>query len=145
MEDSRTADSCSALTLAIASTCFRTAHKWICQPANNGDTQLSARRDLWRPAVWEIPARIGHLRFHYNVAKRMLIHVAGFNLGLLIRKRFGVGTPRGPQGRLAAVIAACALLADVISALLTVTGRPPHPEERADINSGWLTPDLVTA
>jgi transposase len=26
-----------------------------------------------------------HLRFHYNIAKRMLIHVAGFNLGLLMR------------------------------------------------------------
>ena len=42
-----------------------------------------------------------HLRFHYNIAKRVLIHVAGFNLGLLMRKRFGVGTPRGLQGRLA--------------------------------------------
>jgi hypothetical protein len=45
-----------------------------------------------------------HLRFRYNIAKRMLIHVAGFNLGLLMRKRFGVGTPRGLRGRLAAVI-----------------------------------------
>jgi hypothetical protein len=86
-----------------------------------------------------------HLRFHYNIAKRMLIHVAGFNLGLLMRKRFGVGTPRGLQGRLAAVIAACAALVDVISDLLTVPGRPAHPEERVDINSGWLTPALVAA
>jgi len=86
-----------------------------------------------------------HLRFHYNIAKRMLIHVAGFNLGLLMRKRFGVGTPRGLQGRLAAVITACAALVDVISDLLTVPGRPAHSEERADINSGWLTPALVAA
>jgi hypothetical protein len=47
-----------------------------------------------------------HLRFHHNIAKRMLIHVADFNLGLLMRKRFGVGTPFGLQGRLAAVIPA---------------------------------------
>jgi transposase len=85
-----------------------------------------------------------HLRFHYNIAKRMLIHVAGFNLGLM-RERFGVGTPRGLQGRLAAVITACAVLVDIISDLLTVPGRPLHPEQRADINSGWLTPDLVAA
>ena len=32
----------------------------------------------------------------------MVIHVAAFNLGLLMRKRFGVGTPRGLQGRPAA-------------------------------------------
>ncbi len=58
-----------------------------------------------------------HLRFHYNIAKRMLIHVAGFNLGLLMRKRFGVGTPRGLQGRLAglaALMAALALLLEVV-------------------------------
>jgi hypothetical protein len=29
--------------------------------------------------------RCAHLRFHYNIAKRMLIYVAGFNLGLLMR------------------------------------------------------------
>ena len=51
-----------------------------------------------------------HLRFHYNIAKRMLIHVAGFNLGLLMRKHFGVGTPRGLQGRLAAALAALVAL-----------------------------------
>jgi hypothetical protein len=37
-----------------------------------------------------------------------------------MRKRFGVGTPRGLQGRLAALIVACAALVDVISDLLTV-------------------------
>jgi hypothetical protein len=75
----------------------------------------------------------------------MLIHVAGFNLGLLMRKRFGVGTPRGLQGRLAAAIAACVVLVDVISSLLTVPGRAPHPEPRADATSSWLTPELVAA
>jgi transposase len=55
-----------------------------------------------------------HLRFHYNIAKRMLIHVAGFNLGLLMRKRFDISRPRGPLGRVVAAIAAFVALVDLI-------------------------------
>jgi transposase len=51
-----------------------------------------------------------HLRGHQNILKRVLIHAGGFNLGLLIRSILGVGTPRGLQGRLAAVLAAVAAL-----------------------------------
>ena len=39
-----------------------------------------------------------HLREHPNILKRLLIHVAGFNLGLVMRSLFGVGTARGLQG-----------------------------------------------
>jgi transposase len=46
-----------------------------------------------------------HLRGHANILKRLLIHAGGFNLGLVMRQVFGVGTPRGLQGRLAAAIA----------------------------------------
>jgi transposase len=46
-----------------------------------------------------------HLRGHPNILKRVLIHVAGFNLGLILRRSLGVGTPRGLQGRLAACLA----------------------------------------
>src|SRR5215212_5782488 len=35
-----------------------------------------------------------HLRKHNNILKRLLIHVAGANLGLLLRSRYGKGTPR---------------------------------------------------
>jgi transposase len=45
-----------------------------------------------------------HLRGHANILKRLLVHVGGFNLGLLMRTLMGVGTPRGLQGRLAAVL-----------------------------------------
>jgi len=45
-----------------------------------------------------------HLRGHPNILKRLLIHAGGFNLGLLMRQVIGLGTPRGLQGRLAAVI-----------------------------------------
>ena len=39
-----------------------------------------------------------HLRGHANIRKRLLIHHAGFNLGLLMRQRFGFGKPRALQG-----------------------------------------------
>ncbi|MEL7640343.1 MAG: hypothetical protein AAGU21_11930 [Solidesulfovibrio sp.] len=39
------------------------------------------------------------LRGDENVEKRYLIHVTGFNLGLLMRARFGVGTPREAAAR----------------------------------------------
>jgi transposase len=45
-----------------------------------------------------------HLRGHTNIRKRLLIHTAGFNLGLLMRRLIGVGTPRGLQGRLIAIV-----------------------------------------
>ena len=36
-----------------------------------------------------------HLRESENIEKRYIIHVAGFNLGLLMRSMFGFGTPKG--------------------------------------------------
>ena len=35
-----------------------------------------------------------HLRMHGNILKRLLVHVAGFNLGILMRSLIGTGTPR---------------------------------------------------
>jgi transposase len=39
-----------------------------------------------------------HLQTHARILKRLLVHVAGCNLGLLMRTLFGLGTPRGLQG-----------------------------------------------
>jgi transposase len=39
-----------------------------------------------------------HLRGHDNILKRLLIHLCGFNLALVMRKHTGKGTPRGWQG-----------------------------------------------
>ncbi len=39
-----------------------------------------------------------YLRGRENVSKRVLIHVGGFNLSLVMRKLHGKGTPRGFQG-----------------------------------------------
>lgn len=40
-----------------------------------------------------------HLRGRENILKRLFIHVSGLNLGLVVRSLWGVGTPRGLQGR----------------------------------------------
>jgi transposase len=39
-----------------------------------------------------------HLRGHPNILKRLLLHASAFNLGILMRKVFGVGAPRRLQG-----------------------------------------------
>ena len=47
-----------------------------------------------------------HLRGHANVLKRLLVPVCGLNLGLLMRRPTGVGTPRSLQRRAWALIGA---------------------------------------
>jgi len=47
-----------------------------------------------------------HLRGHPNILKRLLIHVGGFNLGLVMRRLFGVGKPRRAQDGLGGLAAA---------------------------------------
>jgi transposase len=44
-----------------------------------------------------------HLRYHDNIAKRLLIHVGGFNLSLVMRKLTGFGKPRRLQGLFAPI------------------------------------------
>ncbi|MGK7863224.1 hypothetical protein [Falsiroseomonas sp. E2-1-a4] len=46
------------------------------------------------------------LRGRENIQKRYLIHVAGYNIGLIMRLLTGVGTPREFQARLSAGLAA---------------------------------------
>jgi transposase len=40
-----------------------------------------------------------HLRGHRNILKRLLLHVAAFNLSLVLRREAGAGTPRGLHDR----------------------------------------------
>lgn len=72
-----------------------------------------------------------HLRHHENIAKRMLIHVAGFNLGLYMRKSYGVGKPRCRQGASAALGAAFSELMSVLVALMRWIDRRSHRTEPA--------------
>src|SRR5215203_143024 len=58
-----------------------------------------------------------HLRGHTNILKRLLVHVGGFNLGLFMRTRLGVGTPRSLQGRLAAALVVFAALWSLVDDL----------------------------
>src|SRR5205823_13394722 len=43
--------------------------------------------------------RRAHVHGHENVLKRLLVHASAFNLGLWMRRLFGVGTSRALQGR----------------------------------------------
>jgi transposase len=61
-----------------------------------------------------------HLRRHPNILKRLLVHGAAFNLGLVMRKIVGHGTPRGLQGyRVELFLAFGRLLSEVRSAAMT--------------------------
>jgi transposase len=77
-----------------------------------------------------------HLRGHDNILKRLFIHASGCNLGLLMRTRFGVGTPRGVQGRRAAAFTALAALWSLIADQWTVARPQPADSPR------WFAPSL---
>lgn len=82
-----------------------------------------------------------HLRGHENISKRYLMHVAAFNIGLLMRTILGVGTPRGLGNRGAKALAAAlhdlrALMARLLD-MLTLT-TTPNRDWRADEFSGPL-------
>lgn len=77
-----------------------------------------------------------HLRGHDNILKRLFVHAGGWNLGLLMRTRFGVGTPRGLQGRRAAVLTAVAALWSLIADRWTVGSPQPGDAPR------WFAPSL---
>ena len=80
-----------------------------------------------------------HLRGHPNILKRLLVHVCGFNLGLLMRQLTGVGTPRSLQGRAVALVGAlCALIAGT----RRLWRRVPRPETPDRSNASWI--DLAT-
>ena len=57
-----------------------------------------------------------HLRGRENILKRLVVHSGAANLGLLMRKIFGKGTPRGLAGALAALILAARASTRLLSA-----------------------------
>ena len=78
-----------------------------------------------------------HLRGHTNVLKRLLIHAGGFNLGLVMRQLIGVGTPRGLQGRVGAVLATLFELMGVVRRRLNPiwSSHPLIPAVRGGLTS----------
>jgi transposase len=65
-----------------------------------------------------------HLRGHSNILKRVLIHVAGFNLSLVMRDLCGFGTPRSLQGRLDGVLSPLWTFLRSLQHLLSVQRGP---------------------
>ena len=77
-----------------------------------------------------------HLRGHANILKRLLVHVGGLNLGLLMRTLVGVGTPRSLQGLSASALAMLVALWAPLRDMWDALGMPsadhrhvyvPHP------------------
>ena len=73
-----------------------------------------------------------HLRRQENIQKRLLVHVAGFNLGILMRRWLGAGTPKGLAALRAAVFALHAALRRlqtpmIASFMLWSRPRAPSP------------------
>lgn len=82
-----------------------------------------------------------HLRGHGNILKRLLVHVAGFNLALVMRTVFGVGKPRtlqdGMQRLSGAVFGLLRVWSGLVKAAqaalsalapLSAPNRPAHPQ-----------------
>ena len=68
-----------------------------------------------------------HLRGQENILKRVLLHSGAFNLGLLIRQSLGVGTPRGLQGRLRALLSLLIRFWRLLPTLSMLPGHPNRP------------------
>ena len=68
--------------------------------------------------------RRAHVRGHENVLKRLLVHAGVFNLGLWMRSLFGIGTPRGLQGRLVALHPVLGALWSIVYAAIRRIGSP---------------------
>lgn len=68
-----------------------------------------------------------HLRGHPNILKRLLIHVGTCNLGLLMRRLIGSGTPRGFADRAARLRAALGAITRRLSRSLAAWVAPQRP------------------
>jgi transposase len=63
-----------------------------------------------------------HLREHGNILKRLLVHVAGFNLSLVLRRLLSRGTARGFQDLGAAARAALLAWGAALGVFWTILG-----------------------
>lgn len=78
-----------------------------------------------------------HLRHRGNILKRLLVHIGGFNLGLVMRKLFGKGTPRGLRDLL---VSLCRHSFSVPAVIRPLWERLAHPD---GVHCGY--PSLVPA
>ena len=75
-----------------------------------------------------------HLRGRGNILKRLLVHVSAFNLGLIMRRLCGCGTPRGLQGLRAALSRLAAAVLTRLHGFLGALGALCRVDALAD----WL-------
>jgi len=73
-----------------------------------------------------------HLRAHENIRKRLIVHAAGFNLGLLLRAWIGIGKPRCLQDMKKAFRAFLTLLWTLVN---TLAGRSNFSRDHSIV--GW--------
>ena len=102
------------------------------QDADEGDTTTSIETLI--EAAKQVFAHL------YETGGRLLIHAGGFNLGLLMRQLIRVGTPRGLQGRVAAVLVALLTLIRTLSDAITCRQSPARLISRFDRLSIASTP-----
>jgi transposase len=70
-----------------------------------------------------------HLRTHARILKRLLVHVAGFNLALVMRSVFGIGKPRRRQDGLpAGLLGVLNSIRDLLGRLGSLWARLRHSE-----------------
>jgi transposase len=87
-----------------------------------------------------------HLREHPNILKRLLVHVAGFNLGLLMRCLIGRGTPKEYAELNAALIATLSCFISFIHGYF----KPRKPATlqlfpvRANLSASGISPGFVS-
>jgi len=83
-----------------------------------------------------------HLREHPNILKRLLVHAAGFNLSLVLRKILGLGTARGLQDLTAEALrrlaARCAGIWTPLRAVWIDACGFPAPTPTLERHSGHL-------
>jgi len=77
-----------------------------------------------------------HLRGRQNILKRLLVHTSAFNLGLLMRKLVGAGTPRGLRALARAANALLSALRSVLGWLMPVG---PSPRAARPMESLYLS------
>ena len=70
------------------------------------------------------------VRGHSNVLKRLLIQAGAFNLGMLLRKQVGAGTPRGLQAQ---VLRAMLLVFGLVNATKQLIGEPFWENSGSDL------------
>ncbi len=74
-----------------------------------------------------------HLRGRENILKRLVVHSGAANLGLLMRKLFGKGTPRGLAGTTPAINSDACVSIRLGSVTVTLLRRLGESMGRADL------------